>query len=100
MSVRVIRLAEPAWYGRGDAGTQRIGDCPCGRETRRTPRQGHFTLRCYVVDPRGRILAEASEDGDELVVADLDLDMVREVRNLWQFFRDRRPEMYGDLTEI
>ncbi|MDD9980136.1 MAG: acyltransferase, partial [Gammaproteobacteria bacterium] len=37
---------------------------------------------------------------DELVVADLDLDMVREVRDLWQFFRDRRPEMYGDLTEI
>ena len=60
--------------------------------------QEHFTLRCYVVDPRGRILAEASEDGDELVVADLDLDMVREVRNLWQFFRDRRSEMYGDLN--
>ena len=57
----------------------------------------------FSVDPRGRILAEASEDHDELVVADLDLDMVREVRevrDLWQFFRDRRPEMYGDLTEI
>ena len=53
-----------------------------------------------MVDPRGRILAEASEDRDELVVADLDMDMVREVRNLWQFFRDRRPELYGDLTEI
>ena len=53
-----------------------------------------------MVDPGGRILAEASEDGDELVVADLDLDMVREVRNLWQFLRDRRPELYGDLTEI
>ena len=52
------------------------------------------------VDPRGRILAEASEDSDELIIADLDLDMVREVRDLWQFFRDRRPEMYGDLTEI
>ena len=56
--------------------------------------------RSYVVDPRGRILAEASEDRDELVVADLDMDMVREVRNLWQFFRDRRPELYSDLTEI
>jgi N-carbamoylputrescine amidase len=28
----------------------------------------------------------------------MDLDMVREVRDLWQFFRDRRPETYGDLT--
>ena len=61
---------------------------------------GRFYGTSYVVDPRGRILAEASEDGDELVVADMDMDMVREVRNLWQFFRDRRPEMYGDLTEI
>lgn len=33
-------------------------------------------------------------DHDELVVADIDMDMVRNVRNLWQFFRDRRPEMY------
>ena len=61
---------------------------------------GRFYGTSYVVDPRGRILAEAGEDGDELVVADLDMDMVREVRDLWQFFRDRRPEMYGDLTEI
>ena len=61
---------------------------------------GRFYGTSYVVDPRGRILAEASEDRDELVIADLDMDMIREVRNLWQFFRDRRPEMYGDLTEI
>jgi N-carbamoylputrescine amidase len=31
-------------------------------------------------------------------VADLDLDMVREVRELWQFFRDRRPESYGAIS--
>ena len=61
---------------------------------------GRFYGTSYVVDPRGRVLAEASEDDDELVVAELDMDMVREVRDLWQFFRDRRPEMYGDLTEI
>ena len=52
-----------------------------------------------MVDPQDRILAEAGEDGHELVIADLDTDMVCEVRDLWQFFRDRRPEMYGDLTE-
>ena len=61
---------------------------------------GRFYGTSYVVDPRGRILAEAGEDRDELVVAELDMDMVREVRDLWQFFRDRRPETYGDLTEI
>ena len=59
---------------------------------------GRFYGTSYVVDPRGRIPVDASEDRDELVVADL--DMVREVRDLWQLFRDRRPETYGDLTEI
>jgi len=47
----------------------------------------------------GKIVAQASGDKDELLVSDLDMDMVREVRNLWQFFRDRRPESYGSLTE-
>jgi N-carbamoylputrescine amidase len=32
------------------------------------------------------------------VVADLDLDMIDEVRRVWQFFRDRRPDSYGALT--
>jgi beta-ureidopropionase len=61
---------------------------------------GRFYGSSYVVNPRGKILRQASEDKDELVVADMDLDMVREVRDLWQFFRDRRPETYGDLTNL
>jgi N-carbamoylputrescine amidase len=35
-----------------------------------------------------------------VLVADLDLDMNREVRDTWQFLRDRRPETYGELTEL
>ena len=31
---------------------------------------------------------------------DMDLDLIREVRNTWQFFRDRRPETYGAITEL
>ncbi|WP_299390790.1 nitrilase-related carbon-nitrogen hydrolase [Pelagibius sp.] len=61
---------------------------------------GKFYGSSYVVNPRGEFLVEASEDKDELVVADMDMDMVREVRNLWQFFRDRRPEAYEPLTAI
>jgi len=34
------------------------------------------------------------------LVHDMDMDMVREIRNLWQFFRDRRPEVYEDLIEL
>ncbi|MEZ4361682.1 MAG: nitrilase-related carbon-nitrogen hydrolase [Kofleriaceae bacterium] len=60
---------------------------------------GKFYGNSYFVDPRGQILACASEDQDELVVAELDLDMIEEVRRTWQFFRDRRPDAYGPLVE-
>ncbi len=61
---------------------------------------GRFYGTSYFVDPRGNILAEASEDQDELVVADLDLSMIEEVRRTWQFYRDRRPESYEELTNF
>jgi beta-ureidopropionase len=54
----------------------------------------------YFCDPRGRIVAKASDSEDEVLVADVDLDMNREVRDTWQFLRDRRPETYGELTEL
>jgi len=60
---------------------------------------GKFYGSSYFVDPRGRFLAEGSEDREELVVAELDLDVIEEVRRVWQFFRDRRPESYGHLVE-
>ena len=47
-----------------------------------------------------RSRAEASEDDDELVVADLDLALIDEVRQTWQFYRDRRPEAYDELVEF
>jgi len=53
----------------------------------------------YFADPRGQIVAEASDTEEQLLCADLDLDLVRQVRNTWQFYRDRRPDMYGDLVE-
>ena len=60
---------------------------------------GKFYGHSYFVNPRGQILAEASEDKDEVVVADLDLDVINEVRQTWQFFRDRRPEAYDELVK-
>jgi beta-ureidopropionase len=59
---------------------------------------GKFYGSSYFVDPRGEIFAIASEDKDELLVAEFDLDMIDEVRSTWQFFRDRRPESYDLLT--
>jgi beta-ureidopropionase len=54
----------------------------------------------YFCDPRGQIVAQASDSQDEVLVCDVDLDKIREVRNTWQFLRDRRPETYGFMTEL
>jgi len=59
---------------------------------------GEFYGTSYFCDPRGQILAEGSRDKDELVVADLDMEKIKEVRNTWQFFRDRRPETYEAIV--
>jgi N-carbamoylputrescine amidase len=59
---------------------------------------GEFYGQSYFCDPRGQIIVEGSRDQDELVVADLDMDKIREVRNTWQFFRDRRPDAYGPIV--
>jgi beta-ureidopropionase len=61
---------------------------------------GKFYGSSYVVDPRGNFLAVAGEDRDELVIAACDLGAIDEARKLWQFYRDRRPETYADLTKI
>jgi len=58
---------------------------------------GEFYGSSYFCDPRGRIVAQASRDHDEVLTADLDLAMIAEVRKTWQFFRDRRPDMYESL---
>jgi len=54
----------------------------------------------YFCDPRGQIQAKASVDDDEVLVHDIDYDVNEKVRNTWQFLRDRRPELYGDLTAV
>jgi beta-ureidopropionase len=54
----------------------------------------------YFCTPRGMIVAQASDSEDEVLVCDVDLDQVRETRNTWQFYRDRRPETYGFMTEL
>ncbi|HUP49383.1 MAG TPA: nitrilase-related carbon-nitrogen hydrolase [Thermoanaerobaculia bacterium] len=60
---------------------------------------GEFYGQSYFCDPRGQFLAVAERDKDALVTAELDLDKIREVRNTWQFFRDRRPDTYQGLVK-
>ncbi|MFP5501904.1 MAG: nitrilase-related carbon-nitrogen hydrolase [Candidatus Sericytochromatia bacterium] len=61
---------------------------------------GEFYGQSYFANPKGEFLAVGSRDQDEIITADLDFDQIREVRNTWQFIRDRRPETYGDMVRI
>ncbi|MDH3754648.1 MAG: acyltransferase [Acidimicrobiia bacterium] len=54
----------------------------------------------YFANPRGQFVEDpASDQNEELVIRDLDLALIAEVRSQWAFYRDRRPDMYGPLTE-
>jgi N-carbamoylputrescine amidase len=53
----------------------------------------------FVVNPAGRILAQASRDDDEVLVVSCDLSRIEEQRHGWPFLRDRRIDAYDGLTE-
>ncbi len=51
-----------------------------------------FYGQSYFVDPRGQFVGDVGDaHEEELLVRDLDMDQITEVRQLWQFYRDRRP---------
>jgi N-carbamoylputrescine amidase len=59
-----------------------------------------FYGQTYFADPRGQLVGDAAaDDKDEVLVRDLDLDLLTEVRDLWQFYRDRRPDAYQSLVQ-
>ncbi|HSM00999.1 MAG TPA: nitrilase-related carbon-nitrogen hydrolase [Acidimicrobiia bacterium] len=70
----------------------RVGKEPLG--------DNDFYGSSYFVDPRGQHVGDPGSDtDDEVIVRDLDLDMIEEVRQQWAFYRDRRPDAYGPLVE-
>ncbi len=59
---------------------------------------GEFYGQSYVCDPQGVIVAKAARDSDEVLVTEVNLALIEEVRRTWAFYRDRRPETYEGLT--
>ena len=70
------------------AATNRVG----------TEGRTQFWGQSFVSDPYGEIVARASIEQEEMLLADCDLVKQREFRRIWPFFRDRRIDAYGDLT--
>jgi N-carbamoylputrescine amidase len=59
---------------------------------------GEFYGQSYLVNPRGEFVATGSRDKDEVIIGVMDREVIRAVRNTWQFFRDRRPDSYDALV--
>ncbi len=53
----------------------------------------------FIAGPQGEILAQASNDREEILIAEVDLDLLENVRQNWPFFRDRRIDTYGEITQ-
>jgi N-carbamoylputrescine amidase len=53
----------------------------------------------FIAGPQGEILAQASHDQEEILIADVDLQLLEDVRQNWPFFRDRRIDAFGDITK-
>src|SRR3569833_382510 len=95
LSQYLWRLEQPAAAEANEyfvGAINRVGKEPLG--------DNDFYGQTYFADPRGQLIGDAASDtDDEVVVRDLDMAQLDEVRDLWAFYRDRRPDTYGPLTE-
>ena len=58
-----------------------------------------FWGKSFICDPQGIILAEASHDNEEILIAEIDLNRIEYIRRNWPFLRDRRVDAYGEITK-
>ena len=59
---------------------------------------GSFVSKSGAKASGGEFVAEPSGANEGVVLADMDLDRIAEIRETWPFFRDRRPGLYGELA--
>ena len=66
----------------------------------REPETGiQFWGGSFAAGPQGEILAQASQDREEILLVDVDLKRSETVRRIWPFLRDRRIDAYADITK-
>lgn len=87
VELRGHAIANLLWVG----GVNRVGRDEEGSSA-------EFYGDSLVVAPSGEVVSRAGSGGDEVVIADIDTELSRRLRNEWGFFRDRRPEIYGPLA--
>jgi N-carbamoylputrescine amidase len=52
----------------------------------------------FVAGPQGEVILKGSKDNEENILLEIDLNRTEEVRRMWPFFRDRRIDAFGDIT--
>lgn len=58
----------------------------------------HFWGGSFIANPGGKILAKA-DDSEQILIADCDFSYVKKMQDSWRFLKERRPDMYGDITK-
>ena len=58
-----------------------------------------FWGNSFVCGPQGEFLAQADNDNEQVLLADVDMQRSESVRRIWPYLRDRRVDAYGDLTK-
>jgi N-carbamoylputrescine amidase len=95
LSQHLWRLEQPAAAVANEyfvGAINRVGVEPLG--------DNDFYGQSYFADPRGQLIGDAaSDDQDEVIVRDLDMGLLAEVRDTWAFYRDRRPDSYSSLVQ-
>ncbi|MBI2267438.1 MAG: acyltransferase [Armatimonadetes bacterium] len=54
----------------------------------------------FFCNPKGEIISQVGDKDDAVALAEIDFDLIKEVRHMWQFFRDRRPETYFPVAQL
>jgi N-carbamoylputrescine amidase len=60
----------------------------------------HFWGRSFIAGPTGQVCQQASQDKEEVITAEFDLEANRQMRANWGIFRDRRPDLYWPLMTM
>lgn len=85
----------------GHAGANYMPLVASNRIGRETGQAGEVTFygSSFIASPTGEIVAELGRSDEGVVIASFDLDAVAKMRASWGLFRDRRPDLYGPLTD-
>jgi N-carbamoylputrescine amidase len=102
---RYGKAQKDAWQTvqRGHAIANGVYVAAVNRVGHERPAAGHpgleFWGASFICDPQGVMLAEGSVDKEEILLAEVDRDLIESVRRNWPFFRDRRIDAYGGITQ-